>query len=238
MFLQVHATLGCISICTWTCPLPNSDFQDRLTRINANKALTAQGNGHAVPGSSGKEQCTVGTMILGCVFISFGTTTIRKTNEHYETIRDSFELGAAVALGIVGVALLLLGCRSLWHWAKGREAARSSVPVASTAVETSSRAKTTASLFGLALGTAAALVMFLAAAYNFPGPGASPALVKLLALAALSLAVLSVVIGVTGFVARGRALMRVPACFFIGGLLTYAVVMALRVDTRAWLEYF
>lgn len=217
--------------------MPNSDFQDRIDRIKANKGVAAPMQGQTPDGPSNREQPFVGTIILGCVLVSLGTTTIRKTNEHYETIRDGYGLGVAIALAIVGVGLLLFGIRSIWKWAKRRTAPQSSAPIAPRLVETSSRAKATASLVGLAVGTIAALVMFLAAAYNFAETGASPARARLLTFAALALAALSVMIGATGFVVRNRALLRIPAGFFIGGLFTYAIVMALRVNTHAWLEY-
>lgn len=216
--------------------MANSDFQERLERIQASKdsGLT---HSRSRVGQSGTEKSSPGQMILGCVLISLGTTTIRNTNEHYEAIRDSQGLGVANVLAIAGVLFLVFGCRSIWKWAKGREAARPAAPIAPTVVQTSSRAKATASLVGLALGTIASLVMFLAAAYNFVETGASPAMPKLLTLAALALAALAVMVGATGFVVRGRALMRVPVGFLAGGLCTYAIVMALRINTHAWLEY-
>lgn len=215
--------------------MSNNDFQERLERIKANRG---EQQSASPTGQSGAQTRSVGPMVLGAVLISFGSTTLRQTNKHYEAIRDGYGLGAAVGLAVLGIVFLALGARSIWKWAKGREAATArakTMPAA--AVETTSRDRVTKSLLGLALGVIAALLMFLGAAYNFAETGRSIAMANLLTIAALLLTALVVMVGATGFVLRGRALLRVPACFFIGGLLTYAVVRALRINTLAWLEY-
>jgi hypothetical protein len=177
---------------------------------------------------SGRASPRYGRLAVGAMLVALGMQTVRHANENYDAIRDGSGIGAAAGLGLAGVAALLIGVILLFlaffgSRSEGNRARRASGGVLLIF-----------SLLGFAIGAAACLNMFMAAAARFVTTEKADQFSGVGVMVAFLLAFIALFFGLVGLFLRGYGLGRVPLYFVLGAVLTFAAVRLLKINLLEW----
>jgi hypothetical protein len=198
--------------------LPDNDFHSRLQRIGAK-----QGTGPSVANGSARKgnwAPNLVRMIIAVLVILTGSGIVRFANENYETLRADGGVELAVGVGLASFATIILGVVLFWRSVQTRLEPQ---PQMARPYHASAGSRGWSSFIGFALGVFACVAMFAAAAARLVNPDTGNVFSGLALLAALSITVMALLIGIVGLFLRGRSLHRVPLYFLAGGILTYCI---------------
>jgi hypothetical protein len=170
-------------------------------------------------------------MIFAVFVILLGGGLIRFTNENYERLRADGGTELTLAFGMAAFATILFGVVLFWQSLRKRPAA---VTHQSEPIPASGKARLGPLLFGLALGAAACFSMFMTSAARLLNPATDNVVSAFAFLAAVSLTLLALLIGIAGLFRRGSTLRRVPLYYLAGAILTYAAFRLFYIDLRNW----
>lgn len=215
--------------------MSTEDFQERLRRISTGAPqyqAVAEG-----PGRAGAPQQArpgfVGAGIGGAM-MALGLKLIRDTNQNYEAIRDGSGLGTAAGLGVLGMALALIGIVVILRSAY-RLVNPPAAPVEVAPRRTpSTGARVFFSLLGAVMGAVAGFYLFLAGAGHLVGTETGERVATGSVGLAMMLAAVALLVGFLGLFLRGRGLGRVLAYFFIGGAVVWTVFRLFRINLLEW----
>lgn len=225
--------------------MSQENFQDRLQRIDARSAqqLPPQQS----PARRSARSLNMGKLVLGALTLLISSQAAKYLNENYETMRDSYGIGAVAGLGLVAMIGMIFATVWLFRGFSQQPnstAKRQGSPHSSLAMRTtrqaSGRAKTICSLVGLSLGFSAYILLLLSTAARDIETEQVIALAKGSAIAAVGLCGLSFLLGVLEILFRGYALWRIPLYYFVGGILSFVVFRAFGIDwllTQKFVEH-
>jgi hypothetical protein len=168
-------------------------------------------------------------MIVAVLVIFLGSGLMRFANENYERLRADGGTELTLAFGIAAFATISYGVVLFWRSLRKRPAQLSHL---SEPLPPSGKSRLGPVLFGLALGIAACFSMFMASAARLVNPATDNIVSGLTLLAALTLTLLALLIGMVGLFRRGSALRRVPLYYVAGAILTYAAFRLFYIDLR------
>jgi hypothetical protein len=223
--------------------MPNSDFEDRLSRIKA-------GAGHNAAPSSAAEGTKNGRLsrfIGACFAIGAGGQLIRVANVNYDSIRDQYGVAAAAGLGLAGIAIMIFGVVLMIGAVRPARSAsvQQSAPAypisgPGPATRTSAGARLFFSLSGLVMGGLACFFVYVGAAGRQLGVSGQveAKAANTMALGGVVIAIvlvaLALLIGFIGLFVRGLPMRRVPIFFLLGAMALYTSFQTLRIHPSNW----
>lgn len=227
--------------------MSDEDFQQRLQRIAANtpqpQSAGAQHSGLNAPklGRARGLKPRYSLIGAGGGIMALGIQGVKYTNAHYEALKDSGRIATAMAIGVAGIAIFLLGIfvmsrgvtRRLAE-SSGSGASQYPSIVARPVRQPSNWARFLFSLLGLILGIIATLYMFASGAALFFDTEKAHLFTVGAVSIAMGLAILALLFGIVGLFLRGRGLGRVPVYFVFGAVLTYSAMWISRVNMADW----
>ncbi|MFY2825669.1 hypothetical protein [Ruegeria sp. MALMAid1280] len=219
--------------------MSSASFQDRIQRINAKNPHSSAPLSQEVTKASSLRP-THWKVLVGILILSVGQQLMRQANDSYETIKQSYGMGAAAGLGIGGALMLVYGCVLMYRGLTAANTQQNKTISHGSGTDgrpkrkASYMARTISSVVGFIFGSIASFYLIVGTVARSIDTNVAREFATEAGMAMIGLAFLSVFIGITGLRLRGFGLGRVPVYFLIGALITISAINLSGTNPYEW----